>query len=40
MSVDQNTRPSICFKTCGRAFEALRRAYETLGRPFEGVREN
>ena len=31
--VDHKTRPSICFKTCGRAFE-------TLGRAFEDLREN
>ena len=31
VSVDQKTRPSICFKTCGRAFETLSRDFETLG---------
>ena len=38
--VDQKTRPSIYFKTCGRAFETLSRAFETLGRVFEDLREN
>ena len=27
VSVDQKTRPSICFKTCSRAFETLSRAF-------------
>ena len=47
VSVDQKTWPSICFKTCGRAFEMRSRAFETLGQafetlsqPFEGLREN
>ena len=47
VSVDQKTRPSICFKTCGvaferlsRAFETLSRAFETFGRVFQGLREN
>ena len=47
MSVDQKTRPSIYFKTCGRTFERLSRAFETfdrafkaLGRAFESLREN
>ena len=35
VSVDQKTQPSICFKTCSRAFEMLNRAFETLGRAFE-----
>ena len=30
MSVDQNTRSSICFKKCGRAFETPSWAFETL----------
>ena len=40
VSVDQMTRPNICFKTCGRAFERFMRAFETLSRAFEGLREN
>ena len=39
MSVDQKTRLSICFKTCGQAFEMLSQAFETLGQVFEGLRE-
>ena len=41
VSVNQKTRSSICFKTCGRAFERLSRAFEELrenqklGREFE-----
>ena len=45
--VDQKTRSSICFKTCGRdveavsrAFETLDRAFKTLGRALEGLRDN
>ena len=38
--VDQKTRPSICFKTRGRAFETLRRAFEILDRAFESLRKN
>ena len=30
VSVDQKTRPSIYFKTCGGAFETLSRAFETF----------
>ena len=30
VSVDQKTRPSICFKTRGQAFETLSRAFEIL----------
>ena len=37
VSIDQNTRPSICFKTFGQAFERLSRAFDTLGRAFEGL---
>ena len=47
VSVDQKTRPSICSKICGGAFETLSRAFETLGRAFktldlafEDLREN
>ena len=40
VSVDQKTRPSICFKTCARAFETLGRALKTLGRALEDLREN
>ena len=40
LSIDQKTRPSIWFKTRGRAIETLRQAFETLGRAFEGLREN
>ena len=47
VSVDQKTRPNICFKTYGQAFEKLGRAFETLsrafkilGRAFEDLREN
>ena len=46
VSVDQKTQPSIRFKTCGWAFETLRRAFktldwafETLDRAFEDLRE-
>ena len=39
-SVDQKTRPSICFKTWGQVFETLSRAFETLDQAFEGLREN
>ena len=30
VSIDQKTRASICFKTCGRAIETLTRAFEGL----------
>ena len=40
VSVDQKTRPGICFKTCGRAFETLGRAFKTLGQAFDDLREN
>ena len=30
VSVDQKTRPSICFKTRGQTFETLSRAFEIL----------
>ena len=30
VSVDQKTRPSICFKTRSQAFETLSRAFEIL----------
>ena len=40
MSVDQKTRPSIFFKTCGRAFERFNQVFEALGRAFEGLRKN
>ena len=40
VSVDQKTRPNICFKTYSQAFEKLGRAFETLGRAFEDLREN
>ena len=47
VSVDQKSRSSILFKTCGlafetlsRAFETLARGYKTLGCAFEGLREN
>ena len=33
VSIDQKTRPSICFETSVRAFE-------TLGQAFEDLREN
>ena len=33
VSVDQKARPKICFKTSGRAFKLLDRA-------FEGLKEN
>ena len=47
MSVDQKIGPSICLKTCARAFEMLGqaiekldRAFKTLDRAFESLREN
>ena len=40
VSVNQKIRPSICFKTCGRAFETLGRDIETLNRALEVLREN
>ena len=47
VSIEQKTRPSICFKTWGQAFEtlsqafeALSRAFETLCRAFGGLGEN
>ena len=40
ISIDQKTRPSICFKRYGGAIETLSRTFETLGRDFEGLREN
>ena len=33
--IHQKTRPSIYFKTCGRAFETLIQAFQTLGRAFK-----
>ena len=39
-SLQQNPRPSACFKTLARAFETLVGAFQTLGRAFEGLREN
>ena len=47
VSIDQKAWSSICFKTCGgafeklsRAFKTLSRAFQTIGRAFEGLREN
>ena len=34
MSIDQKTRLSICFKTCGQSFEKASQNFETLGRAF------
>ena len=46
VSVDQKTRSSICFSTCGRVFKTLSRvfgtldgAFKTLDRTFESLRE-
>ena len=33
--VYQKTCPSICFKTCGRAFEGLSQTFEKLSRAFK-----
>ena len=38
VSVDQKTRPSICFKTCGRSFAKLSWAFETVGQDFKTPR--
>ena len=40
MSVDQKTQLSICFKTCGQAFETLSRAFKTLYQALGDIREN
>ena len=37
---NKNTRPGACFKTHGRAFQALEQAFQTLDRAFEALREN
>ena len=39
VTVDQKTRPRICFKTSGRTFLTLIRALETPDQAFEGLRE-
>ena len=35
VSIDQKTRPNICFKTHGQAFKTLCRAFQALGQAFE-----
>lgn len=40
VSVDEKTRPGICFKRRNRTFETLSRGFETLDEVFEDLRKN